>query len=84
MALLLCSCSVSPYLGPGEHVLHDVTFDVQMADSSAVTPEVADALKHVKKYYLQRPNTKALGKALTSCRPPMAISQGSPALFTVC
>ena len=61
MALLLCSCSVAPYLAPGEHVLHDVTLDVQMADSSAVTPEVADALKHVKKYYLQRPNTKTLG-----------------------
>ncbi len=61
MALLLCSCSVEPYLGPGEHVLHDVTLDVQMSDSSAVTPEVAAALKHAKKYYLQRPNTKALG-----------------------
>lgn len=28
--------------------------------------------------------TTALGKAHTSCRPPMAISQDSPARFTVC
>ena len=61
IALLFCSCSVTPYLGHGEHVLHDVALDVQMADSSNVTPEVKAALKHAKKYYLQRPNTKALG-----------------------
>ena len=59
--MLLASCSVSKYVGPDQHVLHDVTLDLQMADSSAVTPEVKDAVKHAKKYYLQRPNTKFLG-----------------------
>lgn len=61
-ATLLAGCSVSKYVGPDQHVLHDVTLDVQMADSgAAVTPEVKDAVKHAKKYYLQRPNTKFLG-----------------------
>ena len=61
VALLLCSCSVGRYVGPGEHVLHDITLQVQMADSTQVTPEVKEALKHAKKYYLQRPNSKVLG-----------------------
>lgn len=60
-AVLICSCSVKRYLAPGEHVLHDVTLQVQMSDSSAVTPDVNETLKHAKKYYLQRPNTKVLG-----------------------
>ena len=55
------SCTIGRYIGPGEHVLHDIVLDVQMADSSAVTPEVKDAAKQAKKYYVQRPNTKFLG-----------------------
>lgn len=59
--MLMCSCSVGRYVGPDEHVLHDVVLHVQMADSSEVTPEVKDAFKHAQKYYLQRPNAKVLG-----------------------
>ena len=58
---MMASCTVSKYVGPDQHVLHDIVLDVQMADSSAVTPAVKDAVKHAKKYYLQRPNTKFLG-----------------------
>lgn len=58
---MMTGCTIDRYVGEGEHVLHDIVLDVQMADSSAVTPEVKDAVKQAKKYYVQRPNTKFLG-----------------------
>ena len=58
---LLTSCTVGKYIPEGGHLLHDIELKVEMADSSAVTPEVKDAIKHAKKYYSQRPNTKVLG-----------------------
>lgn len=58
---MFAGCSVDRYLGPDQHVLHDITLDLQMNDSSEVTPEVKDAVKHAKKYYTQRPNVKFLG-----------------------
>lgn len=58
---LASSCYVGRYVGEGEHVLHKVVLDVQMADSSAVTPEVEDALRRAPNYYTQRPNSKFLG-----------------------
>ena len=58
----LTSCgSVRRYLGPDEHLLYKNSIDIQMADSNAVTAEVNDALKHVKNYILQKPNSKVLG-----------------------
>ena len=61
----MCSCTIGRYVGPDEHVLHHVDLDVQMADSSEVTPEVRDALKKARNYYSQKPNSKVLGiKAL--------------------
>lgn len=52
---------MSHYLKEDEQVLHIAELDVQMADGSAVSPEVKDALKHAKNYYTQRPNTKLFG-----------------------
>ena len=49
------------YLADGEHILYKNQLDVQMADSSEVTPEVQEALKRVKNYYRQKPNSKVLG-----------------------
>ncbi len=61
----MCSCTIGKYVGPDEHVLHHINLDVQMADSSEVTPEVRDVLKKARNYYSQKPNTKMLGiKAL--------------------
>ena len=61
----MCSCTIGKYVGPDEHVLHHIDLDVQMADSSEVTPEVRDVLKKARNYYSQKPNTKMLGiKAL--------------------
>ncbi len=58
----LTSCGgVRRYLADGEHILYKNMLDVQMADSSAVTPEVQDALKRAKNYYRQKPNSKVLG-----------------------
>ena len=53
--------SVRRYIPEGEHLLYKNRIDVQMADSSAVTPEVQDALKHAKNYILQKPNSKVFG-----------------------
>ena len=58
----LASCGgVRRYLSDGEHILYKNSLDVQMADSSAVTPEVQEALKRVKNYYRQKPNSKVFG-----------------------
>ncbi len=57
----LTSCSFEKYLGEGESLLFKTEQTVMMADSSAVTPEVKDALKKSWNYHLQRPNSKVLG-----------------------
>lgn len=57
----LSSCSTDKYLGEGECRLHSIEQTVTMADSSAVPPEVTDALKKSRNYYLQQPNSKFLG-----------------------
>lgn len=54
-------CYVGRYIPEGSHVLHRATLDVQMADSSAVTDAVDDALSKAEAYYTQRPNSKFLG-----------------------
>lgn len=60
--LCLTSCGgVRRYLADGEHILYKNQLDVQMADSSDVSPEVQEALKRVKNYYRQKPNSKVLG-----------------------
>lgn len=59
--VLMTSCTIGRYVGDGEYVLHHAELDVQMADSSEVTPEVRDALKRARNYYTQRPNSKFLG-----------------------
>ena len=59
--LLFASCYTYRYVPEGEHVLFKNTLDVAMADSSEVTPEVKDALKNARNYYLQKPNSKVLG-----------------------
>ena len=60
-AWLACSCTTGKYVPLGSHVLHSISLDVQMADSSEVSPEVKEALKDASNYYSQRPNTKFLG-----------------------
>lgn len=59
--LLFASCYTYRYVPEGEHVLYKNQLDVVMADSSEVSPEVKDALRNVRNYYLQKPNSKILG-----------------------
>ena len=59
--LVLTGCSADKYLGEGESLLFHTEQTVVMADSSDVTPEVQDALKKSRNYYLQRQNSKVLG-----------------------
>ena len=59
--LIATGCSADRYLGEGECLLHHIDQTVVMVDSSAVSPEVTDALKKSQNYYLQRPNSKFLG-----------------------
>ena len=56
----LTSCSVDKYLQPGQTVLKRNTLHVAMADSSAVPPEVEQALVDASRYYYQTPNRKIL------------------------
>ena len=61
-AVSLASCGgVRRHMAPDEHLLYKNLIDVQMADSTAATPEVQDALKRAKNYILQKPNSKVLG-----------------------
>ncbi len=61
-AVSLASCGgVGRYLADGEHILYKNRLDLQMADSSEVPSEVHDAIKRVKNYYRQKPNSKVLG-----------------------
>ena len=60
-ALLFTSCYTYQYVPEGEHVLYKNKLEVTMSDSSEVTPEVKDALKNVRNYYAQKPNSKLLG-----------------------
>lgn len=59
--LLFTSCYTYHYVPEGEHVLYKNHLEVTMADSSEVNPEVKEALKNVRNYYLQKPNSKVLG-----------------------
>lgn len=59
--LLLGSCYTYRYVPEESHVLYKNVLDIQMTDSSEVSPEVKDALKNVRSYYLQKPNSKVLG-----------------------
>ena len=58
---LFTSCYTYRYMDEGEHVLYHNEFDITMADSSTVTPEVKDALKNVQTFSFQKPNTRFLG-----------------------
>ena len=58
---LFTSCYTYRYMDEEEHVLYHNEFDINMADSSAVTSEVKDALKNVQTYSFQKPNTRFLG-----------------------
>ena len=58
---MFTSCYTYRYVPEGEHVLYKNKLEVSMNDSSEVTPEVKDALKNVRNYYLQKPNSKVLG-----------------------
>ncbi|MBQ9418327.1 MAG: BamA/TamA family outer membrane protein [Bacteroidales bacterium] len=49
------------YIPKGEHVLHSIELDLQMADSSDVPAEVKETIKDAKNYYSQRPNIKVFG-----------------------
>lgn len=59
--LLFSSCYTYRYVPDGEHVLYHNELSVTMTDSSEVTPAVKEALKDVRTYYAQKPNTKLLG-----------------------
>ena len=52
--MLFASCYTYRYVPEGEHVLFKNKLDVAMADSSEVSPEVEDALKNARNYYLQK------------------------------
>ena len=56
----MASCSVDKYLAPGQMVLYKNQINVAMADSSAVTPEVSEALSGAKQYFYQNPNKRIL------------------------
>ena len=58
--LSMTSCSVDKYLQPGQMRLYENRIEVSMADSSAVTPEVSEALADARQYILQTPNKKIL------------------------
>ncbi|MCR5445921.1 MAG: BamA/TamA family outer membrane protein [Bacteroidales bacterium] len=60
-ATLFASCYTYRYVPDGEHVLYKNKLDVTMVDSTEVSPEVKDALKNARNYYLQKPNSKVLG-----------------------
>ena len=58
--LSMTGCSVDKYLQPGQMRLYENRIEVSMADSSAVTPEVSEALADARQYILQTPNKKLL------------------------
>ncbi len=58
--LSMTGCSVDKYLQPGQKRLYDNQINVTMADSSAVTPEVSQALADAKQYFHQKPNRQIL------------------------
>lgn len=60
VAASLTSCSVNKFLQPGQTVLKRNTLHVAMADSTAVPPEVEQALLDASRYYYQTPNKKIL------------------------
>ena len=60
VAASLTSCSVNKFLQPGQTVLKRNTLHVAMADSTAVPPEVEQALLDASRYYYQSPNKKIL------------------------
>lgn len=60
-ALVWGGCTSGRYVPKGEHVLHSIELDLQMADSSEVPLEVKETIKDARNYYSQRPNIKALG-----------------------
>lgn len=59
--LVFTSCYTYRYVPEGEHVLYKNKLEVTMADSSKVSPEVKEALKNARNYYIQKPNSKVLG-----------------------
>ena len=60
-ALSIQSCGVKRYLTADEHILYKNQVDIHMADSSAITPDVEEATKNIRSYYLQKPNSKVFG-----------------------
>ena len=54
-------CYTNRYIPEGSHRLDETVQTVVMADSSEVPPEVEDALKKSKNYYVQQRNAKVLG-----------------------
>ncbi len=58
---IFTGCYTYHYVPEGEHVLYHNEYDIHMADSSEVTPEVKAAVHNLKNYALQRPNSKFLG-----------------------
>lgn len=61
LAILTTSCYVNRYIPEGSHRLDNTKQTVVMADSSAVPPEIEEALKNSGNYYLQRRNAKVFG-----------------------
>ena len=60
-ALLFTGCYTNRYIPEGSYRLDEVEQTVTMADSSAVGPEIKDALKKSSNYYVQRNNSKVFG-----------------------
>lgn len=62
VAMLATGCrGVEKFLQPGERVLNFNKYEISMADSSKVPDELNEALKGMKKYAKQTPNSHVLG-----------------------
>lgn len=59
--LLFSGCYTNRYIPEGSYRLDHTEQTVAMADSSAVPPEVTEALKNSENYYVQRKNSKVFG-----------------------
>lgn len=61
ICVLLTSCGTTRYLKPYEELLYSNTYDITMADSSALPPEIENVFSDHKHYSTQTPNYKILG-----------------------
>lgn len=61
LAIMVSSCQMDKHLSASDHVLRDNSFDIQISDSSIIKEDIVDALKGVRNYAVQSPNSRILG-----------------------